>query len=268
MSSSPANPSVLQRILAHKRWEVSAQKRLLSAKELHDRVGLVPRPRNFADALRRGATPRVVAEFKRASPSKGAIAPAADVARVTSDYADAGAVALSVLTDTRFFGGNCADLFRTHDAVALPILRKEFIVDAYQIYEARAWGADAVLLLCAALDDAQLADFSALSHELGMTVVVEAHDETECERAAKTPARVIGVNNRDLGTLGVDLGVAARLRHLIPEDRLALFESGVRSPADLRAAMDAGFDAALVGEALMSAPSPGAALRSLLGHSP
>lgn len=255
--------NVLARIVAHKRWEVLAHQRLLSERELRERVGIVPRARDFAAALRRGAGPRIVAEFKRASPSKGAIAPGADVATVTSAYADGGAVALSVLTDTRFFGGCLPDLFRATESVSLPVLRKEFIVDAYQIYEARAWQADAVLLLCAVLDDKQLVDFCTLTRELGMTALVEAHDEAELERAARTDAAIIGVNTRDLKTLATNTNTALAARKLIPEGRVALYESGVRTAADVRAATAAGYDACLVGESLMSAADPCAALRAL-----
>lgn len=258
--------NVLAKIVAHKRWEVLAHKRLLSERELRERVGIVPRAKDFAAALRRGSGPRIVAEFKRASPTKGAIAPGADVALVTSAYVDGGAVALSVLTDTRFFGGCLPDLFRATESVSVPILRKEFIVDAYQLYEARAWQADAVLLLCAVLDDKQLTDFATLARELGMTAVVEAHDEAELERAARTDAAVLGVNTRDLKTLATDNTLALAARKLIPEGRVALYESGVRSAEDVKTALDAGYDACLVGESLMTAPDPGAALRALRGR--
>lgn len=255
--------SALDRIIAQKRWEVATQKRLLTERELRDRIGIVPRAKDFAAALRQGSAPRVVAEFKRASPSKGAICASADPAKVACEYADNGAVAISVLTDARWFWGSLQDLWRIRESVALPLLRKEFVVDPYQIVEARAYGADAVLLLCSVLDDQQLFDFAMLARELGMTAVVEAHDENEIDRALAASAQVIGVNNRNLRTLVVTPGTAERLRPRIPADRVALAESGVKTAAELARIVAAGFDACLIGEALMSAPSPGAALRAL-----
>jgi indole-3-glycerol phosphate synthase len=254
----------LEQIVAYKRWEVASQKRLLSEKELRDRVGIVPRARDFATALRRGPGVRVVAEFKRASPSKGAIRLSADAGKVAGEYAEHGAAALSVLTDTRWFAGAVNDLWRAREMVSLAILRKDFVVDAYQIYEARTNGADAVLLLCSVLDDARLSEFGKLIRELGMAVVAEAHNEREVDRALKIDGAVVGLNNRDLTTMTVVPGTAVRLRSRVPSDRIALAESGVKNREDLKELAAAGFSACLIGERLMSAESPGAALKELL----
>jgi indole-3-glycerol phosphate synthase len=258
--------SLLERIVAYKRWEVATRKRLLGERELRERVGIVPRARDLAAALRRGPAPRVVAEVKRASPSRGAIRPGADAAQVACEYAENGAAAISVLTDTRFFGGCIEDLWRVREAVSVPALRKDFLVDPYQLFEARAYGADGVLLLCSALDDAQLADLASLARELGMTAVVEAHAPEEVDRALRVEAPVVGLNNRDLRTMTVVEGHAIRLRAHVPSDRIALAESGVKSRRDIEALLAAGLDACLVGESLMSAESPGAALRALLAR--
>jgi indole-3-glycerol phosphate synthase len=258
--------SVLDRIVAHKRWEVAAQKRLLPQAELEARAAAAPKARDFAAALRRGAAPRVVAELKRASPSRGALQPAADAGHVASAYADAGAVALSVLTDGRFFWGSLLDLWRARESVSLPVLRKDFVVAPYQVYEARAHGADAVLLLCSVLDDRHLAEIGALVRFWGMTPVVEAHDEREVDRALSVESAVVGVNNRDLKSMTLVRGRAEALRTRIPEGRLALAESGIRTREDLTRLAAAGYDACLVGEVLMSAEHPGHALRELLAR--
>jgi indole-3-glycerol phosphate synthase len=256
--------SILDRIIAHKRWEVAASQRILPEADLRDRARQAPRIRDFAAALRRGKSPRVVAEFKRASPSRGAIHPAADPAVVACDYAEAGAVALSVLTDARWFWGSLTDLWRVREDVAIPILRKDFLVAPYQVVEARAWGADAVLLLSGVLEGSALAEMASLARDLGMSVVVEAHDEAALERALSVPGAVVGINNRDLRTMTIAPGTAERLRPRVPSDRLTLGESGIQTREDLARISEAGLDAALVGESLMSTDNPGAALKALL----
>jgi indole-3-glycerol phosphate synthase len=215
---------------------------------------------DFAAALGAGPGIGVIAEVKRRSPSAGEIradAPASSVARV---YAKAGAAAISVLTDAEFFGGSLVDLEAVADGVVVPLLRKDFTLDPVQVYEARAAGASAVLLIARILDDAQLADLGALAGELQLSVLVEVHDEGEVERALKSGARVIGVNNRDLATFTTDLGVTERLSRYIPAGVLLVSESGIREVSDVEQLAEAGVSAVLVGEALMRAADPAALL--------
>jgi indole-3-glycerol phosphate synthase len=258
--------SLLARIVAHKRWEVATEKRLLSEKELRDRVGLVPRARDFVAAMRRGQGPRVIAEFKRASPTRGVLRAAADPAKVCCEFVENGAVAVSVVTDNRWFWGSVCDLWLARESISIPILCWDFVVDPYQIYQARAHGADAVRLVCTLLDDRKLIDCASLARALDMTAIIEAHDEREVERALAADALVIGLSNRDLQTMEVVPGTAERLRPLVPADRITVAESGIRSAEELGQLSPLLFDACLVGEALMSADSPGAALRALLGR--
>jgi indole-3-glycerol phosphate synthase len=220
--------------------------------------------RAFAGALSRPGRVNVIAEHKRRSPSRGAIredlAPA-DVARA---YEAAGAAAISVLTDEPFFGGRLEHLQEARAACGLPVLRKDFVIDPWQVWEARAAGADAVLLIVAALDDAGLGALLETASAAGMDALVEVHDRAELDRALAAGARVVGVNNRDLRTLAVSLETSLALAPAIPDDVVAVAESGIRTGADVRRLRDAGFDAFLVGEHLMSAPEPGAALRQLI----
>jgi indole-3-glycerol phosphate synthase len=221
-------------------------------------------PRGFARALRRPGQVTCIAEFKRRSPSAGWIHQGAEPAAMAAAYAGAGAAALSVLTDGPFFGGGLADLGAARAAVSIPILRKDFMVDRYQVAEARAGGADAILIIAAALDDGRIALLLQAASEFGLDALVEAHDEAEVRRAVALGAAVIGVNNRDLKTFTMDRELAIRLRPLVPPDRVMVAESGIRDAADVRRLGAAGIDAVLVGETLMRAPDPGAALRELL----
>jgi indole-3-glycerol phosphate synthase len=207
---------------------------------------------------------RVIAEHKRRSPSRGAIREDLAPADVARRYAAAGAAALSVLTDEPFFGGALGHLSQARAATELPALRKDFVVDPWQIAEARAAGADAVLLIVAALSDGALRQLIGEARALGVDALVEVHDGGELERALAAGARLVGVNNRDLRTLSVSLETSVGLAPRIPDDVVAVAESGIKSGQDLRRLRDAGFDACLVGEHLMSAPDPGAALRRLL----
>jgi indole-3-glycerol phosphate synthase len=220
--------------------------------------------RPFTAALAGPGGVRVIAEHKRRSPSRGAIredlAPA-DVARA---YEKAGAAAISVLTDEPFFGGCLAHLEETRGATALPVLRKDFVVDPWQVWEARAAGADAVLLIVAALGDADLVRVLAAARQANLDALVEVHGRDELDRALAAGARTIGVNNRDLRTLAVSLETSLALAPAIPDEVVAVAESGIRTGADVRLLRDAGFDAFLVGEQLMSAPDPGEALARLL----
>jgi indole-3-glycerol phosphate synthase len=207
-----------------------------------------------------------IAEFKRRSPSKGFIQRDADVSLVLPVYEAAGAAAASVLTDTPFFGGSLDDLRKARAVSQLPLLRKDFIIDPYQVAEARAAGADAVLLIVAALHDQDLRELLAEVHRWGMEALVETHDRGEVERAVAAGARIIGVNHRDLRTFEMNMELAVDMRSLIPADRLVVAESGIRNAADVRRLRAAGIDAILVGETLMAAPDPAAALRELLGE--
>jgi indole-3-glycerol phosphate synthase len=238
---------ILDEILANKREEVARRREV----------------RPFAHALRQPGL-SVIAEFKRRSPSGGQIRPGAapeDIARI---YADGGASALSVLTDKRYFGGSVADLEEARAATRLPVMRKDFVVDASQVYETRAIGADAILLIVRALSEADLRTFLSLSRELGMDALVETHSESEVEVALSAGADIIGVNNRDLDTLTTDITLAPRLRHLVPADKLFVAESGISSPEHLARMADAGVDAVLIGESLLRAADPGKRLAELV----
>jgi len=258
---------ILGRILERKRAEVAARRREVPVTDLRARIGGVGPVRDFGAALRREPgteAPRVIAEFKRASPSAGPIRPGADAGIVTADYAAAGAAALSILTDEVDFDGSLADLGAARARVGLPLLRKDFVVDEYQVVEARAAGADAVLLIVAALDDGRLRGFHDAAGELGLAALVEVHDAAEAERAVRLGARIIGVNARNLDTLAIDPTLFGRVATLLPAGTVTVAESGLRTPADVRAVAGAGADAILVGEALMREPSPGDALRRLM----
>ncbi len=260
---------ILGRILEQKRREVAALRETTSRAELEEAAAAAPRARDFAAAIRRegAALPRVIAEHKRASPSAGDIRKDANPAVIAMDYENAGAAALSVLTDREFFGGSLSDLTTARVRATIPVLRKDFIIDELQVVEARAAAADAVLLIVAALDDVRLRELQALAQQLGMTALVEVHDAAEAERALAAGARVIGVNHRDLCTFEMDMTLTARVRALVPADIVLVAESGIKTTADVHAMAAAGADAILVGEALMRQPSPGAALRNLLNGS-
>ncbi|MGH8972974.1 MAG: indole-3-glycerol phosphate synthase TrpC [Acidimicrobiia bacterium] len=255
--------SVLDRILATKRDEVLALRPRAGALEAEARSAAPPR--DFAGALRRpDGHLAVIAEIKRRSPSKGVLAPGLDPAATAQRYAAGGAAALSVLTDGPYFDGSLDDLAAARAAVALPVLRKDFTLDPVQVVEARAAGADAVLLIAAALpDDALLADLAAAAADLGLAALVEVDDEAGLERALGAGATLVGVTNRDLRTFGEDLTTAERLAALIPAGVVSVAESAIRTPADAERMAEAGFDAVLVGEALVKAPDPEAAVASL-----
>ncbi len=259
---------ILERILEAKRAEIRERKASLPAGDLERAAGEAPPPRDFVGALRRvGGDPiRLIAEFKRASPSAGVIRDDIGPAEVARRYETAGAAAVSVLTDGRFFSGSLADLRAIRKTVDMPVLRKDFMLDPYQLLEARAAGADAVLLIAAALSDEVLADLHNRAAELGLAALVEAHTEGELRRALAVRPRIVGINNRDLKKLRVDFETVIRLRPLIPEGIVVVGESGVHSRSDMLRLEAAGIDAALVGEALMRREDPGAALRELIGN--
>jgi indole-3-glycerol phosphate synthase len=259
MNPSSGLPSVLETIVAHKRREVAARRALLGELPTEG-AGPV---RNFAAALR-GDRVRLIAEVKKASPSRGVLREDFDPVALAVTYAENGAAAISVLTDSTFFHGRPEFLTAVREAVPLPVLRKEFIIDAWQIAESRILGADAILLIVAILEQPVLAEFIARARDLGMESLVEVHTEVELERALASNARVIGVNNRDLHTFETTLETTARLAPAIKEGgRLLVSESGIHGAADVRRVAALGADAVLVGEALVRAPDTAAKAREL-----
>jgi indole-3-glycerol phosphate synthase len=270
---SGETPSVLARILRSTRAELEQRKLALSTAELHERLG---DDNTKADAARGACAPRgfrralirpsitVIAEFKRRSPSAGDLREGAELEKLAPAYERGGASALSVLTEQPNFGGSLADLSAARELVGLPVLRKDFIVDEYQLLEARLAGADAVLLIVAALSDDELASLHRAAGELALDVLVEVHDREEVTRALAVGAELIGVNNRDLRDFSVDIGRTSQLRGAIPSGVAVVSESGIASPEQLRSLAGEGVDAVLVGETLMRAGDPERALRALL----
>ena len=257
---------ILDEILDETKRTVGYCRFRLPLAELEKQAAMSAPPRSLGQALRSAKGMACIAEFKRRSPSKGFIQRDADVSVVLPVYESAGAAAASVLTDTPFFGGSIEDLRRARAVTQLPILRKDFIIDPYQVAEARAAGADAVLLIVAALRDQDLRELLAEIHHWGMEALVETHDRDEVERAVAAGARIVGVNHRDLRTFEMNMDLAVDMRSIIPADRLVVAESGIRSAGDVRRLRAAGIDAVLVGETLMVAPDPALALRELLGE--
>lgn len=258
--------TILDTILARKHAEVAERAARLPLADLQARLTSAPPVRGFADALAAriaSGQPGVIAEVKKASPSKGVIRADFDPAAIARSYAAAGAACLSVLTDIDFFQGSDTYLQQARAACGLPVLRKDFVIDPYQIYEARVLGADCVLLIAAALDDTRLSEFAFLAAELGMDVLVEVHDLDELERALPVPARLLGINNRNLKTFEVSLQTTLDLKAAVPADRLLVTESGILTRADVACMREAGVHAFLVGEAFMRQPDPGAALQEL-----
>jgi indole-3-glycerol phosphate synthase len=258
--------SVLDTILARKAEEVAARRAVRSLAQVRELADAQPPVRGFADAIRgklRAGLPAVIAEIKKASPSKGLIRADFDPAAIAHSYEAGGAACLSVLTDIDYFQGSDAYLQQARAACALPVLRKDFTIDEYQVVEARALGADCTLLIVAALDDVHLADLAVCAMELGMDVLVEVHDLDELERALQVPAPLLGINNRNLHTFDVSLDTTLSLRHAVPADRVLVTESGIAVPADVARLRDAGVETFLVGEAFMREADPGTALRRL-----
>jgi indole-3-glycerol phosphate synthase len=261
----------LARINAYKRQEVAAARAQVPLDEIRRRADRAPPPRGFAAALRRAVADGrygLIAEIKRASPSKGLIRQDFDPAALARAYRDGGAACLSVLTDGPEFQGSLEFLKLAHEAVDLPILRKDFMVDPYQIYEARAWGADCVLIIMASLTDAAALELERVALALGMDVLVETHDAPELHRALGLETRLIGINNRNLKSLQVDLGTTEALAPLIPPDRMRVSESGLAGPGDLARMARAGAHCFLIGESLMRQEDVAAATRALLAPAP
>lgn len=255
--------SVLDDILVGVREDLAARQAVTSLEQLKERAAHQPAPQDGLAALKQPGV-AVIAEVKRSSPSKGALAAIADPAALAEDYEAGGASVISVLTERRRFGGSLEDLDAVRQRVDVPLLRKDFIVSSYQLWEARAHGADLVLLIVAALEQEALISLRERAESLGMTALVEVHDEAELERAVAAGARLIGVNARDLKTLEVDRDVFGRLSPLIPEGVIKVAESGVRGPHDLLHYAAAGADAVLVGEGVVVGGNPRQAVADLV----
>ena len=265
MKAQDGTELILDTILEEKRAEVERRKNSMPLRELQSRIWDAPAPLDFAKRLVRSeaGVPAVIAEVKKASPSKGLIRPDFDPVAIARSYEEAGAAAISVLTDEKFFQGSLAYLRQVKQVVSLPVLRKDFIIDNYQVYEARANGADAILLIVAALDRDILADLMNRAAEIGMQCLVEVHNETEMEVALDVYAPVIGINNRNLQTFEVSLDTTARLLPMIPRAK-KISESGIFTREDMLRLGGLGVDAVLIGEALMREADIGAKLRELI----
>jgi indole-3-glycerol phosphate synthase len=259
--------TILDKIIHWKREEVARCSRARPIEAIRAEMALAPPPRDLAAALRASGV-SLIAEVKRASPSKGLLRPDFDPVALAREYEHNGAVAISVLTDEHFFQGSLDHLCAVRQSVSLPVLRKDFVIDPYQVYEARAAGADAVLLIVAALSDPALKTLHQLVQQLGMVALVEVHNGAELERALKMGSRlrVLGINNRDLRTFEVDLETTARLRPRVPAGVALVAESGVHTPRDVARLAAIGADAMLVGEALVRATDVSSKVRQLTGR--
>ena len=262
---------ILQKIIQAKREEVASRKVVVPLPDLTAQIRDMPEPLDFHQALERrsqGGGIRLIAELKRASPSQGVLRQDFDLEQLVRAYAEAGAAALSILTDEPFFRGNLHDLAQAKAIVSLPVLRKDFILDPYQVYETRRWGADAILLIAAVLDDQLLQDLLALSHELGLHPLTEVHTSEELHRAVAAKAPIVGINNRNLKTFHVSLETTFLLLSEIPPDRVVVSESGIADRTDVGRLEAAGVDAILVGEGLLRARDVAGKVRELLepGH--
>jgi indole-3-glycerol phosphate synthase len=269
MSSTPAPPpppDILARILQVKAREIAAAAAALPLPEIRSRAASAPPVRDFAGAVRARVgigQPAVIAEIKKASPSRGLLRDPFVPAQIAASYQHHGAACLSVLTDRSFFQGSAEDLVAARAACALPVLRKDFVIDPYQVYEARAWGADCILLIVAALAPQNMRELEQLAHGLGMSVLAEVHDAAELEAALALDTPLVGINNRDLRTFVTRLETTYSLLKRIPAGRIAVTESGILARADVQAMRSRGVHAFLVGEAFMRSPDPGEALSEL-----
>ena len=259
-------PDILKKIVARKLEEIDERSANLSLDQLKAQLDDADAPRGFVQSLKdkiAAGQSGVIAEIKKASPSKGVLREHFVPAEIAKSYADHGAACLSVLTDVDFFQGGDAYLKQAHAACSLPVIRKDFIVDPYQVYEARAMSADCILLIVACLTDRQLTDLNALAMKLGMDVLIEVHDAEELERALKVPNPMIGINNRNLRTFDVSLKTTLDLLASISDDRLVVTESGIHAPEDVALMREHNVNAFLVGEAFMRADQPGKKLAAL-----
>jgi indole-3-glycerol phosphate synthase len=262
-------PDILQLILAHKAQEVAARARAVPLSTVQIKAEAAPPTRGFAQAIGarvRAGRAAVIAEIKKASPSKGLLRADFRPPVIAQSYARGGAACLSVLTDESFFQGGDADLVVARAACPLPVLRKDFTIDPYQVFEARALGADCILLIVAALDDSQMRELCAVARAVGLDVLVEVHDAEELERALALDTPLIGVNNRDLRTFDTRLTTTLDLLGRMPKDRIVVTESGIHTPADVALMREHGVHAFLVGEAFMKADDPGQKLATLFGE--
>ena len=255
---------ILSEIVDHKRQEIAAAKAAIPEAELRAKLATAPPPRDFFGALAARGPVALIAEVKRASPSVGLIRDDFDPVAIARTYEEHGASCISVLTDAKFFQGNLEDLRRVREAVGIPVLRKDFVLDTYQLLEARAAGADAVLLIAECLDDCQLRSLHNQATELGMAPLVELYEPENLPRVLDAGATLIGVNNRDLRSFKTDLEHVIRLRASVPDECLLVAESGIRTAADVEKLRAAGIDAMLVGESLMRSADIGAAVDDLL----
>ncbi len=263
-------PDILQKILARKVEEVAARSIAVSSAQLRDQIQRASPTRGFVKSIEQklaAGQAAVIAEIKKASPSKGVIRPDFHPAEIAASYARHGATCLSVLTDIDFFQGCDEYLQQARAACALPVLRKDFMIDPYQVYEARALGADCILLIVAALDDGLMQALNDLVHELGMDVLVEVHDADELERALRLDTRLIGINNRNLRTFATSLDTTLDLLAQIPAERIVVTESGIHTPVDVKRMREHGVNSFLVGEAFMKADDPGERLAELFNSS-
>ncbi len=257
----------IEKVIALKREEVAASKHSAPLTDLLALIRDLPPTRDFRGALAQEGV-ALIAEVKRSSPSAGKIAPIADPGRLARLYRKGGAAAISVLTESGWFGGSLDDLALVKAEIDLPVLRKDFIIDPYQLYQSRAAGADAVLLISELLRPDILADFLGRAREIGLACLTEAHSEAALENILETPAPVVGINNRNLNSLTVELETSLRLLPLIPHNRVRVAESGIKTAGDIRRLAGAGADAILVGETLARAEDPSAKIRELLGNEP
>jgi len=261
-------PDILKKIIFRKLEEIQQGCEQVPLREMKRRAMAAPEPRGFANAMiakAEAGTPAVIAEIKKASPSKGILREPFDPVEIAKSYAEHGATCLSVLTDKDFFQGSNDYLQAVREAVDLPVIRKDFIVDDYQVYEARAIGADCILLIAAAIGDAQMYELTQTALQLGMDVLIEVHNEEELERALRLPLPLIGINNRNLHTFEVSLKTTLNMLDKIPDDRLVVTESGILTAEDVKTMQDHQVNAFLVGEAFMRAENPGEKLAELFG---
>jgi len=256
---------MLDKIIAQKRQEIEQRKKSVTLTYLQERIARQKPSLDIALNLK-GNHIRLIAEVKQASPSRGMLIPNLNPVELAQTYAEGGAAAISVLTEENYFMGSIEHLAAIREVVGLPLLRKDFIFDPYQVYESRAYGADALLLIVAVLNQEQLKELVSLSHSLGLRCLVEVHNKGEVERAILSEAEIIGINNRDLDTFSIDINMTRRLRPLIPQERIVVSESGIKNKRDIEKLGKWGVDAVLVGEALVTANDIPAKMKELIGE--
>lgn len=256
----------LRKIVEKKEEEVEERRRNFSLRELEERISSLSPPRDLTKAISQHSSVALIAEIKFASPSAGVIKPDGNPGQIASIYESAGATALSVLTEPNFFKGDLSYLALVKEKTSLPVLQKDFIIDPFQIFEGRASGADAILLIAALLEREKLEDFIQLAMELRMTPLVEVHNENDLEKTSHLDLPLIGINNRDLKTFQVDLRTTLRLKERIPPETMVISESGIRNSEDVKLLQRAGVDGILVGEVLMRASDPASKIKELLGR--